>query len=71
MRGLGKKITKCQDGEELAGRSCYSSCQAGFKGWGSTCYKDCVEGEKDTTGKKTTSFCPKPKNEGRKSSETP
>lgn len=71
MRGMGKKITVCTDGEELGGRSCYATCDAGFKGWGATCYKDCPEGNPDDTGKKTTSFCPKPKNEGRKSSPDP
>ena len=41
MRGMGKKIDSCQDGEELGGRKCYELCKSGFTGWGSTCYKDC------------------------------
>jgi hypothetical protein len=67
MRGMGNKIEKCQDGEDLGGSTCYTTCKDGYKGWGKTCYKDCAAG---TEGKKTTSFCPKPKNEGRESSET-
>lgn len=68
MRGLGKKITKCQDGEELGGSKCYENCKDDYSGWGSTCYKKCAD--QAATGR-TTNFCPKPKSEGRLSSDQP
>lgn len=62
MRGMGKKISKCQGDEELAGRKCFDKCKDDFTGWGNTCYKNCAD---QTSKGRTTAFCPRPKNEGR------
>ena len=73
MRGLGKKIGSCQDGEELSGRKCYDKCKDGFTGWGTTCYQDCITDSAKTNDMDPNSmaFCKRPKNEGRQSSTKP
>ena len=70
MRGLGKRITSCENGEDLIGNRCYSPCTEGFSGHGQSCFRDCpTNGGKVSDG--SVPFCARPKNEGRMGSPTP
>lgn len=64
MRGMGKRIDRCEEGEDLVNRSCFKKCQPGFSALGMKCTSDCGAPGMATSG----SYCPRPRNVGRKSS---
>lgn len=67
MRGMGKRIDRCEQGEDLVNRKCYAKCNQGFLSFGLECQTDCGVPGQSSQGH----YCQRPRNEGRKSSNVP
>ena len=44
LRGVGRPLSACREGEDKSGLLCYPKCQEGYTGVGPICWQNCPDG---------------------------